>query len=104
MKINVTKSDIEDNREAREEDPQSCMVWQALARQLDIPDGVLLQVFGDNVSITSDDYAQQIEIDLPSDVMDKIGTWDDGGHVEPFDFNFNLPADWRQQIEKAAQA
>ena len=99
IKIHVTKTDIQ---EAKQGDPYACMVWRAVTRNLQLESGTgaaPVQTSVDYDDITFDGMGGTIRVKLPDGIGNKISDWDnDKSKVNPFDFDINLPDDWRQQI------
>ncbi len=99
IKINVTKTDIQG---AKQNDPYACMVWRAVTRNLQLEKSTGAEpvtVSVDYDDITFEGRGGQIRVKLPEGVGEKIAYWDDDkASVDPFDFDINLPDDWRQQV------
>lgn len=96
MQIKVTKDDIYTDRKARHGNAQTCMVWAALARRLDLPEDSYLNVTGHYATLSGN--GARVEVELSEDVADKIDRWDRGQFIGEFEFEFNPPADWREKI------
>lgn len=104
IRIHVTQSDINDTVQS---DPHACMVWSALARQLDLPEtGYGIHVGYDAITISRKANkklgvrAKKLRVANDTNTNTRIRHFDvDRKWVKPFDFDFNLPADWREQIE-----
>jgi hypothetical protein len=97
QKIEVLKDDI--NRAERGQ-PESCMVARAVIRTLQLEgSGALVSVDGESVAIYGPgNEGKFVDMDLPEVIQDYIEQWDDGDDLDPFDFDLNLPADWREQV------
>lgn len=108
-KINVTAEDI---AEAEQGAPQACMVWRAITRQLQlsqkygVPSVEVSVGSGSSIVFTGDAGKVTAKVPQSRVVSNKIRRWDeaeDQTRIKPFDFDLNLPDDWREQITGGAK-
>jgi hypothetical protein len=98
IRIHVNKEDVQN---AVREDPNFCMVAQAVRRQLQIEDTIEVDV--DQSRILIGGY-NGVDIPTPTPIADKITRWDKGTNVRPFEFDLDVPDDWRKQVAEGAAA
>lgn len=95
--ISVTKTYIEGSDRG---DVNSCMVASAVRDQLDLPlSDYNVVVDGERVKIHRRGSSKTITRVLPKDVQFKVQDWDEGEDPTPFNFELDLPADWRTRLK-----
>lgn len=97
--INVTEEDIQTTEQ---HNSQACMVWRAVTRnlQLETQTGaspVIVSVSYDRIVLQG--KRGEISVPLSTYVNSRIRKFDnDRSLVKPFNFNLDLPDDWREQV------
>ena len=101
QRIQVTEEDIQETVQG---DPQACMVWRAVTRNLQLESGtgsepVVVHVGYDAIDFLDRDGRKHVRAPLNNWVNGQIRKFDrDRGAVKPFSFELDLPDDWRQQV------
>jgi hypothetical protein len=101
-RIHVTQEDIDTTLQGQ---PEACMVWRAVCRnlQLEAETGaarVTVNVLHDSISFEGHGKkAGRIVVPNSSRTTSNIKAFDkDKSLVKPFSFNLDLPDDWREQV------
>lgn len=92
IRVDKTHIDLSDKYEGN-----SCMVANAIRDALDLTEEYTVSVGYGPVYISH--KGKQIKRTLEKRVADLIERWDGGGKVDPFEFDLNLPGDWRERLK-----
>lgn len=103
VKVYVRKDHIEEDRDERLMAGDKCMVHDPICDtlQLEKRHGTgkkAIQVFTGYESTEIRYGNKSIEVTHPSTVERRISRWDDGLTIKPFEFDFDLPEDWRERL------
>ena len=101
QRIQVTEEDI---AETVQGNPQACMVWRAVTRNLQLESGtgsepVVVHVDYRAITFMDRSGEKSVRVPVSTETGRKIRKFDrDRALVKPFAFDLNLPDDWRQQV------
>lgn len=99
IKIHVTKDDI---RTTNQGDPQGCMVWKSVTRSLQLDTGaddIEVDVYPDSITLTGPKGEIRVQnIDRVEKKINRYDGTDNQNRIRPFEFDLDLPDDWREQI------
>jgi len=101
MKISVNKNHIDD---AIRGAADACMVHDAAVLSLDLPENVEVKVHYGSMAFFKRGpkgglgRKAALRVRIPGKIGQIIREWDEGVNPKPFEFDLDLPDDWRKQI------
>jgi hypothetical protein len=102
IKVRVTKDYIENSKRM---DSTACMVHDAVCDALQLKrdnSDIAVHTSYDETTLVRTDpkthRERELSVPHPTNVVRKIERWDDGKKVMPFEFDWELPEDWREEL------